>query len=246
MHWILILRCRWALKILQRLRNDQATGPDHLPAAILRRCSDQLATPIITLARICLRDSKWPKLQKFNWISPLHKKKSMHDSGNYRGLHLTTVLSKVVERVVAYVLVPFFIRTGAFGNTQWAFPPTMRCTDLVAVQILRWLQAIQSGKKTAVLLSDISITFDRGHTERLLTKLKRCGLNDVLLNFFADFLNPRDAVVLVDGCASDFFVFSNMVFQGTVFKVFLWNIIFKDISATLESHVSICLFSRQY
>ena len=108
----------------------------------------------------------------------------------------------------------------------------------MAVQILRWLQAIQSGKKTAVLLSDISSAFDRVHREKLLTKLKRCGLNDVLLNFFADFLNPRDAVVLVDGCASDPFVLSNIVFQCTVLGPFLWNIFCKDISATVVSHVS--------
>ena len=63
-------------------------------------------------------------------------------------------------------------------------------------------------------------------------------MNDVLLNFFADFLNPRDAVVLVDGCASDPFVLSNIVFQGTVLGPFLWNIFFKDISATVKSHVS--------
>ena len=62
----------------------------------------------------------------------------------------------------------------------------MSCTDLVALQILRWLHSIQSGKKTAVHLNDISGAFDRIHTHKLLTKLKRCGVNDALLNFFAD------------------------------------------------------------
>ena len=93
----------------------------------------------------------------------------------------------------------------------------MSCTDLVAIQILRW-QTIQSSKKTAVLLNYISIAFDPLHREKVLTKLKRSGLNDVLLNFFADFLNQRDAVVLVDGCASDPFVLSDMVFQNTLME----------------------------
>ena len=96
--------------------------------------------------------------------------KHMRDSGNYRGLHLTTVLSKVVERVVAYVLVPFFIRTGAFGSTQWAFQQQMNCTDLVAVQILHWLQAIQSSKKTTVLLNDMSFAFDSVHKRETVDK----------------------------------------------------------------------------
>ena len=34
----LILRRRWALKVLRDLRNDQATGPDRLPAAIPSLC----------------------------------------------------------------------------------------------------------------------------------------------------------------------------------------------------------------
>ena len=68
----LILRRRWALKVLRDLRTDQATCPDRLPAAILHHCANQLAIPIIIFARICLRDSRWPKLWKFHWISPLH------------------------------------------------------------------------------------------------------------------------------------------------------------------------------
>ena len=32
---------------------------------------------------------------------------------------------------------------------------------------------------------------------------KRIGFNDVLLNFFADYLDSRDSVVILDGCSSD-------------------------------------------
>ena len=67
-----------------------------------------------------------------------------------------------------------------------------------------------------MLLSDISGANDKVHKEKLM-----CGFNDLLLNFFADFLDPRDAVVLVDGCSSDPFVLSNMVCQGTVLGPFL-------------------------
>ena len=86
---------------------------------------------------------------------------------------------------------------------------------------MRWIQAIQTVKKEAVLLSDISGAFDKVHKERLMSKIKRCGFNDLLINFFAGFLDPRDAVVLIDGCSSDPLVLSNIVVQGIVLGPFL-------------------------
>ena len=121
MNEFVAIRTRSTLKILKNLREDQATGPDKLAARVLRRCASQLARPITLLARRIFDDGVWPKIWKQHWISPLHKRGSVYDPDKYRGLHLTPVVSKVVERCFAVPLSTFCEESCAFGRTQWAF-----------------------------------------------------------------------------------------------------------------------------
>ena len=229
------LRVRATLKILKDLREDQATGPDLLGARVLRKCASQLARPLTVLARRILDTGTWPKAWKIHWISPLHKKGSVFDPSKYRGLHLTPVISKVVERILATPLAPFLAETCAYGRTQWAFQKKLGCKDLICVLVCRWLLAFQEHKKIGIYLSDISGAFDRVHKPRLLRKLQRAGLNDRFLKLFEDFLDVREAVVIVNGACSEPFFLENMVYQGTVFGPFLWNIFFADVSDSVTS-----------
>ena len=224
------IRTRTTAKILKALREDQATGPDKLAARVLRRCVSQLARPITVLARRIFDDGVWPRIWKLHWVSPLHKRGSVYDPDKYRGLHLTPVLSKVVERCFAVPLSAFCTETCAFGRSQWAFQKKIGCKDLVCALVARWLLAIQERKKVGLYLSDISGAFDRVHRPRLLQKLRRAGLNPKFLAFFADFLDVREAVVIAGGFASSPFVLENMVYQGTVLGPLLWNLFFADVS----------------
>ena len=51
----------------------------------------------------------------------LYKKGAVSVPSNYRGVYLTNILAKIVERAIASVLVPYFDRVGSFGRDQWAF-----------------------------------------------------------------------------------------------------------------------------
>ena len=84
-----------------------ATGPDGLPARVLRECAKELAMPVTLLVRKLLHYGHWPTSWRLHWVLPLHKRKAVWNPQNYRGVHLTAVLSKVVERVVLSVLGPY-------------------------------------------------------------------------------------------------------------------------------------------
>ena len=71
----LLIRRRWVLKLLRNLDVDTATGPDGLPARILRECAAELAMPICKLSRGLLKDGVWPTCWKLHWVHPLFKKR---------------------------------------------------------------------------------------------------------------------------------------------------------------------------
>ena len=116
MHEWVPIRRRWAAQILKH-RLDQAIGPDYLPARILQACWQELSLPITKLTRKLLDDGVWPNEWKSHWLSPLFKRGAVFNPEKYRGLNLTPVLSKVVERCVGSVLVPFLEAANAYGES---------------------------------------------------------------------------------------------------------------------------------
>ena len=138
---------------------------------MLKRCANTLAPAVTKLVRLLLAQGRWPQAWRLHWIAPLYKKGSYANPENYRGVHLTPVLSKVVERVVNRLLGPFFESTNSFGVSQWAFRQKSSCNDLVTLLTCYWVLAFQNREKVEVFLSDIAAAFDRVDRELLLRKL---------------------------------------------------------------------------
>ena len=228
-----MLRVRKTKAILKQINPDKATGPDQLPGRILKECADELAYPVTLLAGQMLKFRQWPDCWRDHWLAPIFKKGSVANPEKYRGVHLTSVLSKVVEGVIAEVLVKYLEESGASGETQWAFREGHSCRDLVALLTATWVLDLHAGKKIGVYLSDISGAFDRVESEMLLEKLKAAGLNEDTLLFLESYLQPRRATVLVTGAKSEERVLENSVFQGTRLGPPLWNVFFQDVSLSV-------------
>ena len=95
---LLLVRARWVLQIIRALDVDKASGPDLLPIRIFKECARELAPAIAVLSRFLLRCRRWPERWRLHWVHPLYKKGSVSNATNYRGIHLTNVISKIVEK----------------------------------------------------------------------------------------------------------------------------------------------------
>ena len=223
----LCIRRRDVLKILKALDVTSATGPDGLPAILLQRCAEELAMPIALLSRACLNNGRWPACWRFHWIHPLHKKKSKADPGNYRGIHLTPQLAKVVERAVGQTFLPW-LGSNAFGEHQYAYSAGTSHRDALAVNVCSWLLLLEEGRAVGLYCSDVSGAFDRVDRERLSEKLHACGLPSDAVAFLKSWLEDRESCVIVSGAKSASRLLANSVFQGTVLGPPLWNTFYAD------------------
>ena len=78
---------------------ESSSGPDLIATRILKKFAVEFAFPVAFLCRRILRDGSWPSNWKIHWVLPLHKKKSKACPAHYRGIHLTSQLSKVIDWV---------------------------------------------------------------------------------------------------------------------------------------------------
>ena len=223
-----------AVEELEKLSADSATGPDLLPAKLLKRFASELGPPVQKLTARVLRDGVWPSLWLIHWIVPLYKKKSAFDARNYRGIHLTAQLSKVVERLLKRLFVPFLLASVSFGQNQFAYTPERGARDALLYLVLCWIRAFNSRRRVAVYCSDVSGAFDRVRAERMIEKLKAKGIHPQIVAVLASWLRARTAHVVLEGAKADALTLEDMIYQGTVLGPILWNVFFADAKAAIE------------
>ena len=114
------IRPRAIRRLLRKLRPDQATGPDGINALFLKKLAPLLSTPLAHLTRRFFHGGIWPDRWRKHHVAPIYKRGSVYQPGQYRGVHLTTALSKAVERAIGQQLIPF-LTTRAYGKSSGAF-----------------------------------------------------------------------------------------------------------------------------
>ena len=103
---------------------------------ILKNLASVLSIPFTKLARSIVRYGIWPMIWKIHWICAIHKKKSVYDPANYRGLQITTQLSKAMERFLASKFLPDLITLGAYGINQFAYRPEHGARDAILFLVM--------------------------------------------------------------------------------------------------------------
>jgi hypothetical protein len=85
---------------LSRLYTSKATGPDSIPARILKECGKEIAPSLCALFNHSLRTGRSPAEWKNSDVTPVHKKDLKERAENYRPISLLPIVSKVMERCV--------------------------------------------------------------------------------------------------------------------------------------------------
>ena len=100
---------------MNALDTQSGTGPDELPATILKMCCEELKIAIALLTLRIIATGIWPDCWKVHWIAPLYKRAAIFKGKNYRGIHLTAQVSKVVERLIKPMVEPHLEQFDWFG-----------------------------------------------------------------------------------------------------------------------------------
>ena len=118
---LLQFRSRHAYRHLSQLDSASATGPDNLSTIFLKNIAGVISFAFAQLARRIITTGIWPSLWKRHWIVPLFKKGSRHLASNYRGLQITSQLSKAMERFIGAHFLDLLSFSGSFGLSQFAY-----------------------------------------------------------------------------------------------------------------------------
>ena len=85
-------------KNLKKLRTDKSCGPDGVHPYLLNKLANCMATPLSKIFNISLQSGKVPSVWKQGIITAIYKKGSKQLAANYRGVTLTSVICKELEK----------------------------------------------------------------------------------------------------------------------------------------------------
>ena len=109
------------------------------------------------------------------WSSQ-YKKGDKKDPSNYRPVSLTSVVCKILEKIVRDHIIEHYKKNNLISNSQFGFL-SGRSTVIQMLQVMQdWTNYIDQGKSVDVIYMDFMKAFDKVSHKHLIHKLKNVFL----------------------------------------------------------------------
>ena len=162
-------------KALLQLNTSKSSGPDGIPAIVLKSCAPELAPVLNKLFQLSYNLGIFPSSWKLAHVFPIPKKGDKSDPSNYRPIAITSLISKTMETIVTKQLLAFLETNNLLSDHQYGFRQARSTGDLLAYAVHAWSSALESYGESRVISLDISKAFDRVWHKGLLAKLPMFG-----------------------------------------------------------------------
>ena len=153
-------------------------------------------------------------------VTPIPKGPPSSSVANSRPISITSVLSKVFERLVSVRLGRFMERSGTLPTTQFAYRKGIGTCDALLCMSHTLQRALESGQEARILQIDSSPAFDSVNHLCILYRLCSVGIGGSVLSILTQLLSNRSQHVMVDGCRSKLANVISGVRQGNVLGPF--------------------------
>ena len=241
------------LLAIKRLKRNKASGLDNILNEMLIFSQFSLIKILTKLFNDILITGKYPSLWKESYIIPIHKSGNSSDPDNYRGISITSNMSKLFNSVLNQRLTDHFHVNNCITENQFGFKKGYRTSDNIFVMKTLTDKYLDRNEKLYACFIDFKKAFDSINHGMLMEKLRKTNIGSSMYNLLHDlYLNQQlNVQVKIGDLLSNKFTCEKGVRQGDSLSPLLFNLYINDVLKYLNpasddpcigtKHIS-CLF----
>ena len=122
---------------------------------------------------------------------------------NYRPVSLTSILCKLLEKIIRKRIVEHLESNGVFTVHQHGFRAHRSCLSAILEYFESVSKLLDDGVPVDAVYLDCQKAFDTVPVRRLLAKIESVGTHGRVLNWISEFLTDREQRVVLRGATSE-------------------------------------------
>ena len=217
------------LKAIGQLKTNKSSGPDMLINEFFMYGKNILAPTLVNLFNLIFEKGHFPETWSEGYVIPLHKKGSINEAENYRGITLLSTIGKLFTRVLNSRLGEWAEMYGVLMEAQAGFRAGMSTGDNIFVLHGLISHMLNNGHKLYCAFIDFTKAFDYIVRDNLWYKLVNLGLRGNILNIIKSMYTSVKSRVKYSNILGNEFQCSLGVRQGECLSPLLFSLYLNDI-----------------
>ena len=222
------------LDSIHRLKGNKSAGPDKIINEMLKNLNMPVMEFLVQLFNSLFNNGIFPAEWCKSIIVPIHKKGDINIPDNYRGVALTSSISKLYTNILNKRLTQWAQKEGKLIEEQAGFRATYSTIDHIFTLYALVQSFLQKNHKLYVAFIDFKKAFDSVNRNILWYVLRKSGINGKLYYALRGIYNSVFACVRDKGIYSEYFSCPQGVKQGCMLSPQMFSFFINELAVEVS------------